>query len=135
MEIKMKINKLASVGLIFLLGFGVARYTLPVKTITVTKEVVKEKKDVVTVTKRVKLPDGTTTTERRTEDRTIRDTKKGSSTAVENEKAQWKASALLDLTRVDNYGVSVEKRLVGPVFVGAWGLQSGQVGLSLGMEW
>lgn len=32
------------------------------------------------------------------------------------------------------YGGQVERRIIGPVYVGAWGLSSGQGGLSVGVE-
>lgn len=32
------------------------------------------------------------------------------------------------------YGGQVERRIIGPVYVGAWGLSSGQAGLSVGVE-
>ncbi len=132
---KKNLKYLGLAALIFLLGFGAARHTTPVKIVTQTKQVVKTKKDVITVTKRVKLPDGTITTETRKEDRSTTDKNKEFNQIVENEKAQWRANVLYSLTKTNNYGASVERRILGPVFAGAYGFTDGNVGISVGLEW
>lgn len=128
-------NYLKYAGLVivvFLLGFGAARYTTPLKTVTVVKEVVKVKKDIVTTTRRVKLPDGTITTETRKEDRSTTDKNKELTQIVENEKAQWRASLLYAAN--GSYGGAVERRILGPVFAGVYVLdKTAAVGVSF--EW
>lgn len=65
---------------------------------------------------------------------------------TEAPKPQWKVSPLVGVNIRDlslgqglttgplAFGVKVDRRIVGPVFLGAWGISSGQAGLSVGME-
>lgn len=47
----------------------------------------------------------------------------------------WRVSGLVGLSRQDLvYGASIERRVLGPVHAGVWGLSSGAVGLSVGFD-
>lgn len=50
----------------------------------------------------------------------------------------WRVGALIgvDLSSPGPaYGLTVERRILGPIHVGAWGLSTGPVGISVGAEW
>lgn len=127
----------AAILLFFGLGYAAARYTLPVKTITVEKEVVKTIVNTVTKTRTVTSPDGTTTTETETTDKSKTITESDKSQVIENDKAKYKVSLQggynFDAGR-QVYGLTAEKRFAGPVFIGAWGNTDKAYGLSIGME-
>jgi len=143
-----KVLKLSLVGLVLLgLGVAIGRFLTPEKVEVVKEEVVKEvevvKKDVVYVEKKITRPDGTVEEERRVEDRTEtekrRDQESRESKIVQNAKPQWKVSGLVgtkDWTNISSpvYGISVERRIAGPIFVGAWGTTGSNVGISVGLE-
>jgi hypothetical protein len=132
---------------LLLLGIATGRYLAPTKVETVKEEVIKEvevvKKDVVVVERIVRRPDGTVEEERRIEDKSEserrKDQERKETKLVENVKAQWKVSALVgtkDWTNASQpvYGTSVERRIAGPIFVGAWGTTGKNVGISVGIE-
>lgn len=128
----------AGIGLlIFGLGFGMAKYLAPTKVITVEKEIQVEKRDVVTKTVRTKNVDGSSTTTRVTEDKTVIDTEKNKESVATNEKSNYKVDGLIgyDLRgKVPVYGVQVQKRFAGPIFIGVWGTTQQTGGLSVGIE-
>lgn len=132
------------------------------ETVTVEKEVVKTKEKNVTdtnknrelvVTETVK-PDGTKIIEKHyinrdeihstsdkvnvatTESKT--DTK--SSTVTTNEKNDWNLSALVTSSHTDSdmfheslsYGVHIQRRIIGPFSIGAFGITNKTYGLSIG---
>ena len=69
---------------------------------------------------------------------------------VESERPAWRISPMvgvsvpgtiqtigdgtIDVTKIGVVGLKLDRRIVGPVTVGAWGLSSGQAGLSIGLE-
>lgn len=132
--------------LLFAAGLGTGYYVMPSKivtktnTVTQTQDVIHYKVNTVTVTK--ELPTGekdtTTTTTNNTvvNDKTTTDTK--SSTVTTYAKPQWKVSAMAGLgsnnLALPIYGAEVQKRLLGPIFVGAWGNSNKEGGISLGLE-
>jgi len=125
-------------------GVAAGRYINPRVEIKVeehTKEVEVVKRDVKTVIKQVERPDGTKETETTIEDKTRSETQKESdkesSKIVSNEKAQWKISAHLvpkEGLLGPVYGASVERRILGPIFAGAFGNTDKVFGLSVGIE-
>jgi len=143
-----KVLKMSVIGLLLLgLGVAVGRYLAPGKVEVVKEEVIKEvevvKKDVVYVEKKITRPDGTIEEERRIEDKSEterrRDQESRESKIVQNAKPQWKVSGLVgtkDWTNISTpvYGISVERRIAGPIFVGAWGTTGSNVGISVGLE-
>lgn len=133
---------LALVAVAVAYAFG--RYMQPASIEIQTREVVKTV-EVNTVQKRkikIKIvhPDGTVEERWVEEDITIsqKENVKESSKKVTNQKTQWKAHALAGVT--DNnfseiqYGIQIERRIIGPIFLGAYGIQGGTIGLSVGME-
>lgn len=121
------------------------RYLQPAKIETKTKivekEVIVERKNVVTVIKEVKRPDGTVETETRTEDKSEttgkKDSDSSSSSVVTNNKPQWRAGALVGMdfrTNQTTYGALVERRILGPASLGVYGTTNQNVGLSLSLE-
>lgn len=127
------------------LGYAFGRYAQPAR-VEIKREVeVKEKEvikhDTVTVEKEIKHPDGTIEKETRTEDKTVEskksDTKEKESKVVVSEKPQWKAGALAgyDLNQLKPvYGGEVERRILGPIFVGVWANTQSTVGAKLSIE-
>lgn len=129
------------------LGYAAGRYVQPAK-VEIKKEVeVKEvevtRKNIVTVTHEEKRPDGTVITDSRTEDKsteaTRTDTKSKESTTITNVKPQWKVSGgagvkYNEISLQPVYTVGVERRILGPIFVGAYGRTDKEVGLSVSVE-
>jgi hypothetical protein len=114
-------------------GYGVGRYILPAKIITETKEVIKEvevtKKDVITTIKEDKRPDGSIHKETIITDRTTIDKESKKEfqqlQLIINKKPQWKANLLggYDFQeRTPQYGLGIEKRYMGPLFLGFNGI-------------
>lgn len=130
------------IGLLLLvIGLGLGRYMTPTKVVTKTViethtvEVVHH--DVQTVT--VESPDGTKTTTvvDKSVDTTKQDTEQSTLKVVENGKPQWKISAQFSpkYPRYEYlYGVQVERRILGPIFVGGFGNLDHTLGLSVGVE-
>jgi len=140
--------------LIALAAFAFGRYSAPerikevekIKVVEVEKKQQNEKKDVVTVI--TKKPDGTSVTT--VTDKTVVDTKTDTDTVATSEKTrevtyrrpQWKLTGMAgfdtdtsDFTSVKPiYGAAVERRLLGPIFVGAWGLSNRTFGVSVALE-
>ncbi len=155
-------------GSLGMLGLGVAlgRYATPPRVVTVTKVEVRE------VIKRVKVkdravtrttttvveptpagPKTTTHTETRTDEHTTTNTDKDAtthtaSTTTTGHRPDWRVGALIGAELSPSVapsllvGAHLERRLAGPVWIGAWGMVSptpsgiraGAVGASLGVE-
>lgn len=117
-------------------GYGVGRYLQPAR-IEIKKEQVEViKKDIKVVERIVTRPDGTTEKETVTEDKTLSQKETLDQSLVVNKKPNWKASGLagLDISESQFYGVQVERRILGPFFVGAMVTTNKTIGLSIGME-
>lgn len=115
--------------------------TIITKNVEVIKEVEVVKRDVRTVIKEVTSPDGTrqvdTVIEDKTRERTRTDSDRSNETIVTNEKPQWKVGVsartkIFDLVPV--YGGTVERRIIGPIFVGINGWTDSSFGISVGLE-
>lgn len=126
------------------LGYAIGRHLQPAEIKTEIKEVEKVvekiKKDIVIVERETRNPDGTVIIDRETRDRSEeairRDTRREEDTEINN-KAQWKAnlhvkSSISSL--VPQYGASVERRILGPVWVGVGAYQDGTANVSVGWE-
>jgi hypothetical protein len=128
--------------LLVVLGYGLGRYLQPAKVVTktqiVTQTVVHDHIHTVTIT--VTKPDGTKTTTTTTDNNSVsdKDTQSNSSTVTTYSKPDWKVSGLagLQLTNLHSpvYGAEIDKRLLGPIFVGVWGLTNSTAGVSVGLE-
>lgn len=122
-----------------LLAYATGRYLQPAKVVTKNVEVVKEvtKRDVRTVIKTVKLPDGTVTRERTTEDKTQvnNETNKSNTTEITAQTSKTHISAMAGWDfNEPNYGVAITKDIWGPVNVGVWMFVNGPAGLSVGIS-
>lgn len=133
-------------------AFALGRYTVPTKIKVETKIVEVEKKRTTTdkdtskktLTKTTRKPDGTETTVTKVveDSKTKRETNKDTTTTAHQtttkETSGGRTSVLalmaLDLkTPTSAYGASINRMLVGPVTVGAFGFTNGTVGLGLGL--
>ncbi len=133
----MQVNWKYGLGIIILLigiGYGIGRYIQPAKIVTKTEIVVKEHVHTVTVT--VTKPDGTKTTTTTQDD--DKSTKDKSSTVTTQDKPSWKVAGLAGLSlnslTTPVYGGQIERRIIGPVSVGVWGLTNSTGGVLLSIE-
>lgn len=127
-------------------AFAAGRYTATVGTSVQTKTVAQETKDttksvdVKTVTVTTQKPDGEVTwvtTKVKDVDQTTKDTIKTETvTAVKKETLNVSVLAAVqpnhNLSPI--YGLSVSKELLGPVTLGIFGLTTGVVGASIGLN-
>lgn len=129
------------------LGYAFGRYAQPAK-VEIKKEVqIKEvevtRKNVVTVTREEKRPDGTVIIDTRTVDTSTeavnRTSKEKESTVVTSLKPQWRVGGGVGMKYNEVklepvYTLGVERRILGPVFVGAYGRTDKEVGLTVSVE-
>lgn len=120
---------LVVVAIALLIGYGVGRYLQPARVVTKTQVVTVEHTHTVTITE----PNGTTTV---TTDTGIV-TKEKDETTITDIKPQWRVSGLAAVspnTIGMVYGGQVERRILGPIYVGAFGLTNSTFGINLGIE-
>lgn len=132
------------VGFILLaLGYLIGRYLQPAKIEIKKEEVIKEvevlKKDIKIVEREVVRPDGTKEKERIIEDRsqeTVKKEKESKEKTSVSNKPDWKVSGIAGIDNFGQnvYGLQVERRVFGPVFVGVVGLTSKTAGLTISFE-
>ena len=112
-------------------GYKYADYVIESSTKTVVKERVKFRERVVTVIK--ERPDGTketTITENRS-----RDEKKKAKQEVIQRRSDWHLAASYSvLGKNAIYTLSVQRRVLGNVFMGVYGRTDNEFGVSLGIE-
>lgn len=119
---------------------AVTRYYFPrieTQTIDVIKEVIRT--DVHTITRVVEKPDGTKETIIDHTDKSVENKdEKHSDTKFASKNWQMSGSASLDyteLTRLEPvYGIQVQRRILGPFYLGALADTSKKIGVSVGME-
>jgi hypothetical protein len=122
-------------------GIVTKRYIKPqevIKTQVVDHDVIKDR--IITIVKEIDNPDGTkekTTTT--TDDRTSVDDKNTTTTDIKAPiPKQWLVSAGVGLDAKDNfnkiYQLNVNRRILGPIYVGIWGNTNQSAGLSVGFE-
>lgn len=142
MEVKYIVIAVLAVGG---LGYATGRYLQPAKVEIRIEEKIKEvevvKHDVRTVIREVTRPDGTKETETVIEDKTQESRQKESERKEEkivtNDKPQWKANVLLTTKQGllgPAYGASVERRILGPIFAGAFANTDKVIGVTVGIE-
>ena len=121
-----------AVAVALLIGYAFGRYGQPAKvqiqTQTVVKEVETVKHDTVTVTKEIKEPNGTVETDTVVTNKDVDTTQIQSDSktteTITNQKPQWKLGVLGGYNLQDlrpDYGVSVDRRVLGPIFLGVIG--------------
>ena len=136
---------IAGALLIGILSFALGRYTGRT-TITTTDKKTDEVRNVDThqneIITEVKKPDGTVTTittiNTNIESTDKKDTDTMSKTVVKTASAKTNISALIGTSTHDffgppSYGISVNREVIGPITVGAFGLMNGTFGLSVGI--
>lgn len=111
-------------------GYILRQTTATLETKTVTRDVIKDR--IVTVTRTVKGPDGTVTRDRRTE--TDRDTTRRAESVVQTAALlkDWRISGGYMADKVITGGL--ERRVLGPVFLGVQADSSGRLGATLSIE-
>lgn len=118
------------------LGAGITKAYFPkIQEVNIEKEVVRT--DVRTVVKEVIRADGSKETVTETTDRTVKKEDKKSTIDKTPEPKMNKVSAIVKYDfdeKKENYGVLVERRLVGPVFLGLYGDTKKNIGVSAGIE-
>lgn len=136
------------IGLVILVvGYAFGRYASPQKVVTkiefqtdITKT---NEKDHTTTQTTIIKPDGTKIVINQDETQDIikqqTEIQEKFYQDIQNSKPNWKVSALVQKEHdrtISNlvYGAHVEKRFIGPVFLGAYGNTASDFGLSLGIE-
>jgi len=112
------------------------RYYFPsiqTKTVVTEKEVIHN--DIQTVTKVVKMPSGETDTITTVIDHTQK-TETNTQLSIQLNPKNWIVSGTVqtDYHFLPYYGAQVQRRILGPILVGALLNTRGEVGLSLGFE-
>lgn len=116
-----------------LIGFGLGTQIFPkIKEKTVEVEVEKVVKDIVTVTKIVTRPDGTKEEVTTVTDKT-KENKEVSKVQIFT-KPDWHISANGTVTSNPVYGVQIERRVLGDVFLGAGYNTDNKITINIGME-
>lgn len=145
-------NKVILCVILLATSYAAGRYTTPqsIKIVEVEKKVAKDstktEKDShkKVVTKKVTHPDGTTDETTTTTDDTSSSKQTKSVVADDKSKSSEiiKSSGILTIEALAGvnpldgkfaYGASISRNLIGPIRLGAWGLTSGQIGVSLGL--
>lgn len=144
MEVKPKTGALVLLG-VALLAFASGRFLVPAKTVTkvvtVTKEVTVKDDNVKTVVQETDDPNGTITKTTTTVDLSTETTKDATTVAASEtkttEKPQWIVGAQLTPQQGifgPVYGAEVQRRIIGPMFAGAFADTSSKVGLAVSVE-
>lgn len=137
MEIPVKLLVTGAIGCVIAGGLIEHQFSKNevVKTITVDHDVIKYK--IITQTHEVISPDGS-----KTIDSTVTDNSEKTTNIVQkivdakaSEQFSWLAAAGMnvDANGVKTYSVSVDKRLLGPLTLGAYGSTHNEVGLRIGV--
>ena len=117
----------------FLIGAAVGRYSLPAKVVTKT---IVQRVDHSTIQRvETKRPDGTDTIV--TSVKRDVDLRSENDKTVTNDVQRWSLLGVAGIglkDRAPAYGAEINYRLLGPVEVGAVGLTSGFVGVSVGIR-
>lgn len=147
MELLKKHKNKVLIVIALLTSFSLGRFMQPERVVIKKEEIVKEaehtKKEKRQITKEVTHPDGTKETVVINEEINSSDKQKEkqstSEKVVENSKKQWKVAATAVKKKDPQhnsivYGVNVEKRLFGPLFIGTSFNQDRDFGVSIGLE-
>lgn len=130
-------NTLILLVLVAAASAGLTRYYFPqveFKNVEVTKEVIKN--DIRTIVKEVIRPDGTKEIITETTDKSVKRESSTSETMIASKK-QWMfdlgARRALSAPEI-MYDLQVQRRILGPFFLGAKASTDHTVGVSIGME-
>lgn len=122
--------------LLFTLGLGTGKYISTNKTESSKTETTTETQKEI-VDRETKHPDGTIEKERIIRDVKIKTIEKERLVSIEAAKPSWNVSALAGYSVNESkliYGLVVQKRIAGPIYVGGWGTTEKTIGLSVGYE-
>ncbi len=122
-----------------ILSAAATRYYFPslkTETLTVDHDIIHN--NIVTVTKTIKEPNGETNTTTTTTD-TSSKVDITSHESITVKQPQWTVSGLVanDFSRgllVPTYGAQVQRQILGPINIGAFGLTNGTIGVSVGIS-
>ena len=129
--------------MIVLTAFAAGRYTGPKPATTTSETEIKDDSTIKTHTTVVitKAPDGTVKTTETTDQTENKDVTQNKTTvavaAIKTTKTNISALTALvpeNGSRIPRYGVSVSREIIGPVTAGIFGLSSGIVGVSIGIN-
>jgi hypothetical protein len=107
----------------------IIRITKPDGTIEERTEIVEEDNSIIAID-----------TKEKSEEKKKTEKEKLKEKIVKNKKPDWMISALASSNMKDikslqpDYGISVQRRILGPVYLGAFGITNKQVGLSVGFQ-
>lgn len=130
-------NTLILLVLVAVASAGITRYYFPqveFKNVEVTKEVVRN--DIRTIVKEVVRPDGTKEIITETTDKSVKKESSTSETQI-SAKKQWMFDIGARRSLKDPeimYDLQVQRRILGPFFLGAKASTDHTVGVSIGME-
>ena len=134
-------NKIIGIILAILLSFAVGRYSVTSNKTTdiVVNKDKKVEEDTHTKTVIVKEKDGreVTTIEQDTSTKSDTTTKSENKTVVASNSGKLNVSLLggYDFKQKElNYGLSISKQFIGPVTLGAFGMNNGVIGVSVGID-
>lgn len=128
------------ISLLVIAGLSAAttRYYFPQvqsKTVTVEHEV--EHNNIITVTHTIREPSGTVDTTTTVTDHSTK-IDQNIQTAVVSKQLDWHVGAQVGMDvhkgLIPIYGVSLDRRIIGPVTVGGFGLTNGTIGVSVGLS-
>lgn len=140
-------NYVIAAIILVVMGYAFGRYMQPakveVKEVEVVKQVTTENKNIVVTQVETVNKDGTKTIKTVTEDKSTTKVQENRTTESDkitsSQKPQWKVSGLAGV-KIDDlksrlvYGAAVERRILGPVFVGVWGNTERMAGVTVGLE-
>lgn len=126
-------------------GLAVGRFSLPtkvvVRTVVQTRQIVVHQDHVITKVVTVKEPNGAVQTTTTTQDLSTTtshvQSDSDSSKTVTYTKPSWLVGAMAGVDvpgRQTGYGAFAERRVLGPLYLGGYGLSTGQTGVSLGVQ-
>lgn len=107
----------------------IIRITKPDGTIEERTEIIEEDNSIIAID-----------TKEKTEEEKKKEKENSKETIVQGKKPDWMISALAatDLKSIKSlqpsYGISVQRRILGPIHVGAFGITNKQVGISVGFQ-
>jgi hypothetical protein len=137
MEVAVTLRNQVGIALVLVLvGYFTGRYATPPTVVTKVETKVVEviKKDVKTIVKETRKPDGTVVTTTKTHDKSV-DKRTDTQTAIVAKKSpDWIFGVSTTFTNTQVYGVEINRRVLGPLFIGVMADTSGNSAAKLLIE-
>jgi hypothetical protein len=137
MNLKNSLKYIVVGAVVMGIGYGIGRYLQPASVVEVEKLVEKERVKTITVTKEITKPDGTKIKETKDITDTKKETDTEKSKTVIADKPDWFIVGGYGLTQ-NAYTANVNRRILGNLFLGAYGTYSElskiNAGLTIGYE-